>query len=169
MASGTGADTKLMKSRIIVVALAVAAVMVPAAAVAKPGHGKGHEKHHAKTHGKKAKKPKRVMFVFKGTFTGPDTVTVVAGNSHVRKGGFVGQTVTFDFADARVVGADTNGDQKVDVTDVADGDAVLVQARVARRTKFEDGAPSIVARKLVDKTKPPVEDEDDTGDDAPTP
>ena len=139
-----------MNSRIIVAALAAMALTVPAVAGAKPGHGKGHEKH----------KPKNVTFVFKGKFTGPDTVQVVSGNSHVRKGGFVGQTVTFDFANARVVAADTNADQKVDVTDVADGDAVLVQARVARRTKFEDVAAAIAARKLVDKTHPPVESDD---------
>jgi len=151
-----------MKSRIILVALAAMALAVPAVAVAKPGHGKGHEKHGAKAH---AKKTRNVMFVFKGTFAGPDTVVVVAGNSHVRKGGFVGQTVTFDLADARVRAADANADGKVDVSDVADGDVVLVQARVARRTKFEDVTSAIAARKLVDKTHPQVKSDDDAGGD----
>jgi len=144
-----------MNKRIILVALAAMALAVPAVAVAKPGHGKGHEKHHVK----------KVMFVFKGTFTAPDTVAVAAGNSHVRKGGFVGQTVTFDLADARVRAADANGDGTVDVSDVADGDVVLVQARVARRTKFEDVTEAIAARKLVDKTHPRVEADDDGADD----
>lgn len=140
-----------MNSRITLVALAAMALAVPAVAVAKPGHGKGHH-------------PKKVMFVFKGTFTGPDTVAVVSGNSHVRKGGFVGQTVTFDLADARVRAADANADGKVDVSDVADGDVVLVQARVARRTKFEDVSSAIAARKLIDKTHPRVKTDDSADD-----
>jgi hypothetical protein len=157
-----------MNNRIVVAALAAASLAVPAAAVAHPGHGKGHEKHTVKTHGT-TKQHGKVMFVFKGTFTAPGTVAVTSGNSHVRKGGFVGQTVTFDFADAKVVAADTNADGQVDVTDVKDGDAVLVQARVARRTKYADDGDAVSARKLVDKTNAPVEDdvETDAGGDAP--
>jgi hypothetical protein len=147
-----------MNSRIVIAALAAVALAVPTAATAKSGHGNGHEKHSAKVHGK-AKKPKKVMFIFKGTLAAPGSVQVVAGNSHVRKGGFVGQEVVFDFADAKVVAADTNADQKVDVADVSTGDVVLVQARVAKRTAFAEGADPIVARKLVDKTHPRVEDE----------
>ena len=147
-----------MSNRIIVAVAAAAALAVPAVAVAQPGEGKGHEKQTVKAHGK-AKQPKKVMYVFKGTFTAPGTVEVRSGNSHVRKGGFVGQAVTFDFASAKVVAADTNADQKVDVTDVKDGDVVLVQARVAKRTKYAEDAEAIVARKLVDKTNAPVEDE----------
>jgi hypothetical protein len=154
-----------VNKRIIVAALTAAAVAVPAAAIAKPGPGKGHDREAGKVHGtakkgKKAKKAKKVMFVFKGTFTAPGTVEVLSGNSHVRKGGFVGEAVTFDLAGAKVVAADTNGDAKVDVTDVKDGDRVLVQARVARRTTYTEGADAIVARKLVDKTNAPVEDDD---------
>jgi hypothetical protein len=145
-----------MSNRIIVVVAAAAALAVPAVAVAQPGKGKGHEKQTA--HGK-AKQPKKVMYVFKGTFSAPGTVEVRSGNSHVRKGGFVGQAVTFDFASAKVVAADTNADQKVDVTDVKDGDVVLVQARVAKRTTYAEDAEAIAARKLVDKTNAPVEDE----------
>ena len=47
----------------------------------------------------------------------------------------------------------------VDVTDVKDGDVVLVQARVVRRTKYAEDAEAISARKLVDKTSAPVENE----------
>jgi hypothetical protein len=147
-----------MSNRIIVAVAAAAALAVPAAAVAQPGKGKGHEKQTVKAHGK-AKHPKRVMYVFKGTFSAPGTVEVTSGNSHVRKGGFIGQAVTFDFASAKVVAADTNADQKVDVTDVKDDDVVLVQARVAKRTKYAEDAEAIAARKLVDKTNAPVEDE----------
>lgn len=155
-----------MKTRTIAVLLGVAAFAVPASAVAHSAAGKGHDKHVAKH---KAKKPKKVMFVFKGTFTAPGTLEVVSGNAHVRKGGFVGQSVTFDFADAKVVVADTNADQKTDLADVKDGDRVLVQARLARRTEYvapSDGeiAEAILARKLIDRTSPPVED-----DEAPEP
>jgi hypothetical protein len=85
---------------------------------------------------------------------------VTAGNANVRKGGFVGQSVTFDLADAKIRAADTNGDQQVDVNDVKDGDTVVVQARVARRTTFADVTDAIPARKLIDKTNPRVDDDD---------
>ena len=144
-----------MNQRLIAAAVAAAALAIPAAAVAKPDPGKHHEKHAAKAHSKKTKK---VMFIFKGTFTA-GTVDVTAGNAHVRKGGFVGQAVAFDFTDARIRAADTNGDQQVDLTDVKDGDKVLVQARMARRTKYVDVADAIPARKLVDKTQQHVDDD----------
>jgi hypothetical protein len=136
-----------MNNRIVVGVLAAAALAAPTAATAKPDHGK-----------RDGKQPKKVMFVFKGKFTAPGTVDVLSGNSHVRKGGFVGQAVTFDFSSAKVVARDTNADQTVDVTDLKDGDVVLVQARVARRTKYAEGGDAIVARKLVDKSSAPAED-----------
>jgi hypothetical protein len=144
-----------MDNRVIAALLGAAALAVPAAAVADPGHDKGNGK---------AKQAKKTMYVFKGTFTAPGTVAVRSGNARVKKGGFVGQAVTFDFASARVVAADTNADQKVDLADVKDGDVVLVQARVAKGTEYAAGlsAVPVVARKLVDKTNAPVEDEEGT-------
>jgi hypothetical protein len=165
-----------MNKRIIATVLGAAALAIPAAAVADSGH-----KHTGKTvvkgKGKgKAKKAKKVMFVFKGTFTAPGTVAVQSGNAHVRKGGYVGKTVEFDLENAKIVVADTNADGKRDVADVTDGDRVLVQARVLKRTKYvapvEDEAPeaeatgdqaaesegAIVARKLIDRTNAPGED-----------
>ena len=147
-----------MNKRIIVAVLAAATLSVPTVALADSGKGKGQEKQTAKAHGK-AKQPKKVMFVFKGKFSAPGTVDVTSGNSHVRKGGFLGHAVTFDFANAKVVAADSNGDQKSDVSDVKDGDVVLVQARVTRRTRYAEDAEAIAARKLVDRTNAPVEDE----------
>jgi hypothetical protein len=156
-----------MNNRVIAAALGAAALAVPAAAAADSGHGRGHEKRTAEhiVKDKKAKKAKKVMFVFKGAFTAPGTVAVSSGNSHVRKGGFVGQTVTFDFASAKVVVADTNADAKLDLADVKDGDLVLVQARMAERTVHAapaegETAEPIAARKLIDKTNAPVEDEE---------
>jgi carbohydrate-selective porin OprB len=138
-----------MNKRIIAAALGAAALAIPAAAVADPGHGHGKDK--------PKKAAKTVTYVFKGTFTAPGTVTVVAGNAHVKKGGYVGQALSFDLTNAKIRGVDTNDDLKVDVADVADGDRVLVQARLAKGTKYaapaeDETAAAIVARKLVDQT-----------------
>jgi dihydroxyacid dehydratase/phosphogluconate dehydratase len=154
-----------MNKRIVATVLGAAVLAVPAAAIADSGHGKGAEKTAAKNETKtKGRKAKKVMLVFKGTFAAPGTVEVLSGNAHVRKGGFVGHQVSFDFASARVVAADTNADQKVDLTDVKDGDLVLVQARAAKGTRY--GAPAagevataIVARKLIDATNAPADDD----------
>src|SRR4051794_10473072 len=167
--------SRSMNNRLAAAALA-ATLAVPAAAVAHPGNS-GHGKHEAgkgkhaerhtgraDKHGSHAKKPKQVTFVFKGVFTAPGTVAVQSGNAHVRKGGFVGQPVSFDLAAAKVVAADTNGDSVVDLADVKDGDLVLVQARVARKTTYaapaEGESPAaLVARKLVDRTNAPAGDD----------
>jgi hypothetical protein len=145
-----------MNTRVTAVALTAAALALPAAATAEDGPGKG-EKKAAAEHVKAKKKSKTVTYVFKGTFVAPGTVTVVSGNAHVRKGGYVGQAVSFDLVGAKIVGVDANGDQKVDVADVADGDKVLVQARMAKGMEYAapvegETAAAIVARKLVDKT-----------------
>jgi hypothetical protein len=169
-----------MNKRVIAAVLGAAALAAPTAAAAHDDHGRGHGskptddavrvKHEGKGRGKdKVRKPKTVTFVFKGSFTAPGTVAVVAGNSHVRKGGFVGQAVTLDLSGARIVSSDTNGDGKIDVTDVQDGDVVLVQARVPKGTKYAapgegETAAAIVARKLVDKTHARDRD-DEHGDD----
>jgi hypothetical protein len=145
-----------MNTRITAVALTAAALALPAAATADPGKGQQKKKDAAEVV-KGNKKAKTVTYVFKGTFTAPGTVTVTSGNAHVRKGGYVGQAISFDLTTAKIAGADTNGDQKVDIADVTDGDKVLVQARIAKGTKFAapaegETAAAIVARKLVDQT-----------------
>lgn len=163
-----------MNKRIIATILGVAALAVPAAAVAESKHERPG-KEHAKGKHRKAKK---VMFVFKGSFTAPGTVEVTHGNAHVRKGGYVGQSVSFDLEDAKIVVADTNADGKRDLADVKDGDRVLVQARMLKRTKYvapveaetpeaeaagddvADESDAIVARKLIDRTHHP-RDEDE--------
>jgi hypothetical protein len=166
-----------MNTRIIAVALGAAALTLPAAAVAHSGHAKGQEKKAAKEVVKgdhKTKKAKTVSFVFKGTFTAPGTVEILSGNAHVRKGGYVGQDVTFDLATAKVVGDDTNADLKVDVSDVTTGDKVLVQARIAKGTKYvapPEGelAAAVVARKLIDQTRLPSAAAETPVPEAPTP
>ena len=144
-------------------------------------HGSKHEKKHGKKD-KSAKAKKAVTFVFKGVYKGAGVVTVAKGNAHVRKGGYVGQDVMFDMSAAKLVVADTDGVAGVTVTDLQVGDELLVQARQARGTKAvvapaeetatatteteeapaADEAPSAIkARKVVDKTHPPVSDDDD--------
>jgi hypothetical protein len=151
-----------MNKRAIAVVLGAAALAVPAAAAADSGHRGGHDKKDVRDHAEG--KHKAVTFVFRGSFTAPGTVEVRAGNAHVRKGGFVGQAVAFDFASAKVVVADTNGDAKLDLADVKDGDLVLVQARLDKGTKYDasEGEPAVrfVARKLIDRTNAPVDDEE---------
>ena len=180
-----------MTNRWMAVVLGAAVLAVPGTALAKNDHAKGgkdkasekshkHEKQAKKDKGSKAKKP--VTFVFKGVYKGAGVVTVAKGNSHVRKGGYVGQDVTFDMSAAKLVVADTDGVPGVTVADLQVNDVVLVQARQARGTKapvvvpaedtaaasteteeapVADEAPSAIkARKVVDKTHPPVSDDD---------
>ena len=132
--------------RIMVLAAAAAVTVVPAALAAQGGNGKGH-----------AKKPHGVTYVFKGIYAGDSTVDVKRGNRHARNGGFVGETVAFDLTGARVVVADTSGDGNADLGDVANGDRVIVKARMPRK---EPATQPLPTRKLVDQTSPPIDDGD---------
>ena len=185
-----------MINRWMAVVLGAAVLAVPGTALAKNDHAKsGKDKasekshKHGSKHEKKAKKP--VTFVFKGVYKGAGVVTVAKGNSHVRKGGYVGQDVTFDMSAAKLVVADTDGVPGVTVADLQVNDVVLVQARQARGTKapvvvpaddtaaasteteeapVADEAPSAIkARKVVDKTHPPVSDDDEDKDEVEAP
>ena len=147
-------------------------------------HGSKHEKK-----SKKDKVSKGKTYIFKGVYKGDGVVTVAHGNSRVRKGGYVGTDVTFDLSAAKLVVADTDGVPGITAADVQAGDVVLVQARLPRGSKApvaeepaetEDAtatetteepaaeeAPAsdaIKARKLVDKTHPPVKDSGDDED-----
>jgi hypothetical protein len=145
--------------RNLLIGLGVAALAVPAGAVAKQSedHGnKGKGKGHAKAKG--------VAYVFKGTYTGANetdsthgSVEVAKGNSRVRKGGFIGETVEFDFTDARFVVADgpDEGEDR-DLEDVQVGDRVLVKAKLPRK---EPGDQPFPAKRLVDQTHPPTDSE----------
>ena len=150
--------------RTALLTLGVAAIVTPAAV----SEGKEREAHR---HGapvsvveKKAKRKaekqkqhgaKKVTYVFKGTYSA-DGVKVLKGNKHVRRAGFVGQTVQFDLSNARIVVADNNADGKRDASDLQDGDKVVVQARLPRT---EPGAGPFAARKLVDQSRPKDDDE----------
>jgi hypothetical protein len=117
-----------------------------------PTGATGPNGNHGHANGKH--KPHKVAYIFKGTWTASDgTVKVTAGNSRVRKGGFIGKNVQFDLTNARLVVADTNNDGSRTVADRKDGKKVLVQARLPRK---DPGDPPYAARKLVDQTHPPV-------------
>jgi hypothetical protein len=191
------------------VVLGAAVLAVPGTALAKSDHAKGdhHKNHkssekshkHGSKHEKKSKKDKvskGKTYIFKGVYKGDGVVTVAAGNSRVRKGGYVGTDVTFDLSAAKLVVADTDGVPGITAADVQAGDVVLVQARLPRGSKapvVDDAsddatdAPAatestdepaaeetpasdaIKARKLVDKTHPPVKDSGDYDEPAEAP
>jgi hypothetical protein len=123
-------------------ALSVAALAVPAAAVAHPGHG------HANGHG-----THNVQYIFKGTYEGDGVVNVDHGNRHARNAGLVGDDVhvQFDLTNTNLDVAETNTDGVVDVNDIVNGDRVLVQARLPRQ---DPDPQSIAPRHLVDQTNP---------------
>ena len=121
-------------------ALAIGALAIPAAAVAKPGHGHGHG------HGGNP----TVSYVFKGAYGGDGVVAVDHGNGHVKKAGLVGEDVQFDLADAKLRGVpDTNGDEYVTPEDIVTGDRVIVKARLPKR---DPGDQPFAAKQLVDQT-----------------
>lgn len=134
--------------------IAVAALALPASALAgsgsyteHPGNSHGHQN----GHGKGQKKNPVVTYVFKGTYDGSGSVTVLHGNSFVKKQGFVAQDVSFDLTAAKVVVADSNADGSSDLSDVATGDQVVVKSRLPKK---DPGAQPFKARQLVDQTHP---------------
>ena len=138
--------------RTLIAALGVAALAVPAAAVAHPG--KGHANGHGKNH--------LVTYVFKGTYDGSGLVNVMHGNHHARQADLVGNgDVQFDLTNTRLSVADTDSSGVIDVNDVLNGDAVVVKARLPRQ---DPDTTSIAAKHLVDQTNPADPDSSDTSD-----
>jgi hypothetical protein len=146
----------------IAAAVCAAALLVPAASMAKGGEG--HGKHDAAGKKGKAKgkgKPKQVTFVFKGTLAAVDpaghsaTLTFEKGNNWARR--YVqrqgSSAVAFDLTQAKVIVADVNASGTGDLADTAVGDQVIVQAKLAKNAEV---APSLGARKLIDLSKPPA-------------
>ena len=188
-----------MINRWMAVVLGAAVLAVPGTALAKGDHakGKGHEKthkveKHAKKQGKKhAKKDKSAKkgksYVFKGVYKSEGVVTVESGNSRVRKGGYIGEDVTFDLTTAKIVAGDSDGVAGISAADVKPGDKVLVQARLPRGTKapvtdepvaetstdepaaeepVAEAAPAAIkARKLIVLSRPAAADDDAEAED----
>lgn len=162
-----------LPTRRLLVVLGAAALAMPGAALAAGGKHEsgGHALARDKAPdtvetksrgGSRAKKVKLVTYVLKGTYTADGTVEVTRGNAHARRAGLIGDDVAFDFSAARVVVADTDGDGKATAADLAADDRVVVQARLPRRAP---GTGPHKARKVVDQTNPPVE-EDEAGTEA---
>ncbi len=139
---------KLKRTRtVLLAALGVAVLSVAPASLAKQGeHGGGKDKE------------KTVGYVFKGTYNADGTVAVTKGNKHVRNADLVGQNVAFDLSQAKVTVADTNGDGTSDLTDVAEGDAVVVKAKLP---KSDPGVAPYAAKHLIDQTHAPEEPADE--------
>ncbi|CAA9510522.1 MAG: hypothetical protein AVDCRST_MAG69-2458 [uncultured Solirubrobacteraceae bacterium] len=155
-----------LPTRRLLLVLGAAALAMPGAALATGGTPESGSQSTARDKapqsvqgksraGSRAKKVKLVTYVVKGTYSADGTVDVTRGNAHARRAGLIGDDVAFDFSAARVVVADTDGDGKATVADLAAGDRVLVQARLPRRAP---GTGPHKARKVVDQTNPPVEE-----------
>src|SRR5215218_4866986 len=126
-----------MTSKHLAAFAAVAALAAPTAATAKSDHASGHGKGHAKA--KNA--------VFKGDVVSVDAVagTLVLHVTKANKWGraFSGD-LTFSVAKVKKIGvADTNGDGKRDLADVAPGAKAQAQAKVVK-----DAPQPLEARKL---------------------
>ncbi len=148
-----------IRTRRLLAVLGAAALAVPSAAAAAPGHGKHKSeskgKETSKRSGAHGRKAKPVTYVVKGVFDAADgTVSVTGGNSHTRRGGLVGDRVAFDFSRAKVVVADLDGDGEATAADLRSGDRLHIQARLPRR---DPGTGPHVARKVIDKTNPRVD------------
>ena len=159
-------------TRALVVLGTAAALAAPAAATAKKG-GSGKFQTlpslGAKSNGKAKGKSKPKTFNFKGVVGAVegDVVTVLVKKANSRGRRAVTQSIQFDLAAARVQVADTNADGSATVADVTVGDAVKIQARLAQNVDLTAGPHA--ARKLVDLTAPPVDDDGDDDEDEVTP
>jgi hypothetical protein len=129
---------------LLAAALGAAALVIPSAAIAKDKPAKPA----------KPGQSKLVTYVFKGVWNADGTVTVSAGNARVRKGGFVGDLVPFDLAGAKLRAADANADGAVTSDDLV-SHKVVVKARLPRT---DPGGGPFAATKLVDQSRPAVEE-----------
>jgi ribosomal protein S8E len=140
--------TNVLRSIAVVCALAL---LAPAGAVARGGH------RHSRAHVHKVVKPHvnnhahRRNVLVSGAVVGVDvdakSVTVHVRHANRAGRALVDQDVVFTLADARLHVADANGDGVRDLGDVAVGDRVIVQAKVARDATV---ASPLAARHLVD-------------------
>ena len=161
---------------------AVAALAVPAAAVAKgPGSGRSADHSQAGQHGQRQdarghKERTRALNV-KGTVAavGDGTIDVLVNHANHHGRALKGQTLTVDVSDARIVVRDVNGDGSRDLGDVAVGDRVDVHSRIAKG-EAPDPAQPLTAKRVVDKGQKKSDDgsdnetgDDDAGSDSSTP
>ena len=159
------------RTRRAVAVLGAAALTVPSVAAVASGKGKAPVKpvaeaqadakkqNRAKAKGKaKAKKVKMATYIVKGVFDEAGQVDVTGGNSHTRRAGLVRDDVVFTFDGAKLVVADTNADGAMTAADIKPGDKLTIQLKLPRTL----GAGPYAARKVVDRTNPPVDESDET-------
>jgi hypothetical protein len=137
-------------SRTAGICLGVLALALPAAA--------GADSDHSSDHSNKGKS----TYNAKGTYAGDGVVSVVKGNGAVKKAGWKGQNVAFDFSSADIRTEDTNADGEGTLEDVAVGSPVRVKARLP---KGDPGAGPYAAERLDDKSEKSDDDEDESDDD----
>jgi hypothetical protein len=150
------------RTRNVIAGLGAAALLIPSAAVAAPGKGKAPAKPDVSAKSEKRVKPKKVktvMYVVKGVYDETGKVDATGGNKHAKRANLVRSDVELDLTKAKLVVADTDGDQQITLADIKAGDKLVVQLKLPRTL----GDAPLVARKVVDQTNPPVEE-----DEAPT-
>jgi hypothetical protein len=123
------------------VCLGALALALPAGAGAEPGKS-GHGK---------------ATYNAKGIYAGDGLVSVAKGNSAVKRAGWKGQDIAFDFSQADIRTEDNNGDGLETLEDVAVGSPVRVKVRLP---KGDPGAGPYVAERLDDKSGDSPYDED---------
>ena len=131
-----------MNKRAIIAAVGAAALVIPAVASADSGHDRGQRKRTeggaATTNDKRpAKKTKKVTLALRARSPAAERSASARAMLMLAGGGFLGQSVTFELAGARIVVADTNADQKVDLADVLAATALWSRrdSRTARSTQ----------------------------------
>jgi hypothetical protein len=92
----------------------------------------------------------------KGIYAGDGVVSVAKGNGAVKKAGWKGQDITFDFSQADIRTEDHNGDEQETLEDVAVGSPVRVKARLP---KGDPGAGPYAAERLDDKSEDSEDDD----------
>ena len=130
--------------RAVVACAAAGSLLAAIPVAAKPHAEKPTKPEKVKGNGKGHSKP--ANYNFKGTYNADGTLAVTKGNSRVRKGGFVGDSVAFDYSSARFSVTDSNADGAQDINDVQAGDQLMVKARLP---KSDPGTPPFAATKVV--------------------
>lgn len=97
---------------------------------------------------KSTKKTLKVPYIFRGAYTGKNSVKVEHGSSWVKRAGFIGKTVKFNLGSAKITAEDSNADGQVNLADIKAGDKVAVEARLPRT---DPGKQPFTASRLIEE------------------